>query len=124
MSPAARPTATASMLLASLGGMAVGFLVDSGALGPETLASLCQETSSTLAISIVHHWTLLRATLVGMVAAGVLVSAVDEIRDGATPRLPRLGFSLLRHLAMVAGMLLAGWIGPPLAAALGVAWTA
>ncbi len=105
------------MLLGSLGGMALGFLVDSSSIGPQALASLCREGPVSLAASAAHHWDLLRATMVGMIAGGLVTAVV-----GARPT--RLGCALLCHAAMLAGMILGGWLGPSLAASLGIAWGA
>ena len=119
----ARPAGPALMLLASLGGMALGFAVDCRSLGPDTLASLCSEASPSLYLSVAHHWNLLRGTLVGMGIGGLAASVVFcRVATGAP--WARLASDCICSLAMLAGMLLGGWLGPAIAATVGADWGA
>ena len=130
MPPARRWNAsvTVAALLASMTGMALGFLIDSRSMGPGLFASLCRAAPVTFAASVAYHCALLKMSLLGMMLAGIATSGgADLLRhiarnDRLTTLCARLGIDLVCGLTMLAGMLLGGWIGPLIAAELGAAW--
>ncbi len=117
------PALPAAMLLLSTCGMAVGLAIDCGVTPPDLIATLCVGSAGSLAATIAAHSAFLPATHIGMLAGAILALALDERPDDPgflrafVRRLPAGAVSIL---AMFTGMVLGGWLGPDVAARLGV----
>ncbi len=119
------------MLLLCLAGMAVGLLLDRSATPPWVLATLCTTGGGSFAASVARHWLALPATNLAMVLGGISTIGVVEMRARQAPRrrcrkaiCARAGFNLSCNAAMLAGMLLGGWLGPVFAIRWGLDWDA
>ena len=112
----------------SLCGMAIGLAIDCGSTPPEILASLCVAASSSLAASLRVHLEVLPATHLMMLAGAALAAAMMETTQDRGWRDHSLRAMVARNLpgaagaaAMVVGMVIGGWLGPPLAVRFGIA---
>jgi hypothetical protein len=115
------------MLFLCLCGMAIGLAIDSGSIPLEVLASLCLAGSGTLASGAAVHLSLLPATHAMMFGGAVLAAAITKSGRGSDGH-SSTNATAARYLpegacvaAMLAGMILGGWFGPPVAASLGIA---
>jgi hypothetical protein len=124
VSPAAFARAPLLMLLLCLCGMAIGLAIDSGSVPLEVLASLCLADSGNLVSGAGMHLELLPATHALMLAGAIMAAAISRFESaGAGSPSP----ASARYLpdgaciaAMLSGMILGGWLGPPITASLGV----
>jgi hypothetical protein len=113
------------VLFLCLCGMAVGLAIDSGRMPLELVASLCSAGGTGVGESAGLHLTLLPATHALMVAGG-LVGAAIAVLDAERPARTLRDFlaALMPGAAcaagMLAGMIAGGWLGPPVAAAIGL----
>ena len=115
------------MLFLCFCGMAIGLAIDCGTVPLSVVASLCIAGSSTLASSVRVHVAMLPATHVLMITGAVLAAAL--INDAADrPRGSRSWREIATRyapnsacaVAMLAGMVVVGWLGPPVPRSLGI----
>jgi hypothetical protein len=117
-----------TMLFLCICGMAIGLAIDCGALPPEALASLCLAPLGSLADGLLTHLELLPATHALMLIGALVAAAISEAETDEPRRRLSIAARTARHLhgaicvvAMAGGMMLGGFLGPPMIGRLGVA---
>ena len=115
--PAARVAGgPVAMFFLCLCGMAVGLAIDCGSVPPEVLASLCLAGADSPLATLYAHMTLLPATHLLMLAGAVIGLGLGGVDQRSGRRAAGVAGHAAMLAAMFAGMVLAAWLVPEMAA--------